>query len=122
MSMNDEITFIPGFHCNSNSSQYDFAWGSACRLILMSTVLLAIYRKPLYETLRLCCRFGARRAPLNRSSALAPQARNPADDQQCSYRPEKSVATIERRLYQRHHADDHEENCQRDLRFRNTRT
>src|SRR3954468_24066402 len=119
--MNDEITFIPGFHCNSNSSQYDFAWGSACRLILMSTVLLAIYFLAFVQR-SFTYAPGAHRAPLNRSSTLAPQPRNPADDQECADRPQNCVATIERRFCQRHHANDEKENCQRDLRLRNSRT
>src|SRR5216684_874999 len=39
ISIMAEITFMPGFHVNSNSSQCDSASGLAWRLILRTTVL-----------------------------------------------------------------------------------
>jgi hypothetical protein len=41
-SMNSEITFKPGFHASSNSSQRDSLEGDAWRLILKSTLLFAM--------------------------------------------------------------------------------
>src|SRR5579863_8284075 len=42
ISISEEITFIPGCHASSNSSQYDLEVGVFWRLILMRTVLLAM--------------------------------------------------------------------------------
>src|SRR5258706_12764677 len=61
MSIMAEITFIPGFHGNSNSSQTACAVGFAWRLIFSKTVLLAIIylrRVALDAFLIFCSSFG----------------------------------------------------------------
>src|SRR5438270_6569540 len=47
MSIIAEITFIPGFHASSNSSQTGSASGLACRRIFICTVFAAISYRPL---------------------------------------------------------------------------
>ncbi len=65
ISISEEITFMPGCHASSNSSQRDSAAGVAWRLILMMTDLFAIFPDSSHSWSRGRPRPGA--APRNQS-------------------------------------------------------